>query len=339
MVVSNPTKVGNNVTTTPSVNEGAVSAFNIPKFGTERTIKSFQFSDPIVQINFNETISGIGSFSTNADLGSVTISTGTQTSSGDQLQTKSPIVQTSLKGLSFQQPVTFVGGGVAGNVAFFGFFDGTDGYFIRLNGVNLEFVIVKSSSETVIDSSTWDQAVVEDGLTHLWGIQTKSPASGDFRIYRDGELVHTTIGLGTSAVPFTDKISLPFVMSNQNTTNATNVDCRFSHASIFSEDEQTVRIWDGTRDLLISTDGRMLVQQFGNELMGENFDEPLDTVQRWEQTLVNAATIDSPVNTHTIEFGVTVPATDPVCNSKTGSDATGGAPTTTSTFISPLEVP
>jgi len=302
------------VNTKPSKDNAQVGAFGLPKFSLERTLISYFYTESILQINFIETDIALGRAilppSSAANTGVLTLSTGAAASSGVIEQTKRVHIQPIGKGMLLRLAIHYVDAPVVGNIRIFGMYDGVDGYFIRLNGLVLEFVTSKASVEIVIAASTWDVPVTPDTDIHLWEIQTKSAGSGDFDIFYDKNLVHSIKNVGTSPDRFSDKNDLPLRLSNENTSNTTDILMEIFPTAIFIEGEESVRVTDGLKTLQLSEDRRALVQQFGNVLMGENFDLPLDTVQRWEETLVGGALVDSPSNTHTLVFSVTTGATD-----------------------------
>jgi hypothetical protein len=300
------------VDTKPATDNAAVSAYGLPKVSFEGVQKAIKWSEATLQINFVETQTGSGAMSIAAPNVLVTNS-GAATSSSIAYRSKQPIRQSVTKGLLFRNPLIFPDAGVAGNVREIGLYNpaSQNGWLLRLNGTAFQFVVFNNGVETInSDSSTWDVPFTLDTNLHLYEIQTKSVASGDFDIFIDKILVHTIKNLGVAAGPLSSSTDNPIWIRNENTTNATDVRMNIAPTSILNEGEEQVIVSDGTRNILLNSSRRVLVQGAGSPLMGEKFATPLDTVNRWDPTVVGAAAWTQPVDTYTLFLSTTTAATD-----------------------------
>lgn len=308
-VIVSPLSENGKIPTEYSRETGAVSAYLDQKVANERESKSIKYSDAVLQINFNQTLLGIASFTTSST-GVLSISTGAQASSGLTFLTKSIADQPIGRGILLRMPIQFVDAGVVGNIRSIGLHDGTDGFMIRLNGTALEFVTTKGGVDTVIDSSTWDTPVTPDTDIHLWEIQTKSATLGDYDIYLDKLRVHNIKTLGTASAESSDKDDLPFRIENNNSTNATDINFNVHPTLLIEEGKLAAIITDGERDITINAGRRLNVQSSFAYLMASEFDIALDQVNIWNVTTGGAASFAQPANTYTLELKNTTGATD-----------------------------
>lgn len=306
------------VTTKQSTDNAATSAYALQKVSSETVQKSFKWSESTLQIAFKETIIGSGSMTT-ADPGVLILNSGAASSSGIIYSSKQKITQSVTKGLMYRGVVMFPDAAIAGNIREFGLYDPTsqNGWLLRLNGTTFEFVVFNNGVATITeDASTWDVPYTLDTNLHLYEIQTKSVATGDFDIYIDKTLRHTIRNLGSTASPLSSSIDNPIYLRNENTTNATDVRINIAPISILDEGEEAVKITDGSREVGISEDSRLLTQTFAFPLMQERFDQPLSIgpgpTGRWAETIVGGAAWNQPANSYTLEMSVTTGATDDV---------------------------
>jgi len=308
-VIISPITKGGAIPTEYSQENAAVSAYIEQKVANERDSKSIKYSDAVLQINFVQTLLGIGSFTT-SNTGVLSISTGAQASSGLTFLTKSNADQPIGRGVLLRIPIQFVNAGVAGNIRSIGLHDDTDGFMLRLNGTALEFVTTKGGVDTIIDSSNWDIPVIPDTNIHLWEIQTKSAALGDYDIYLDKIKVHSIRILGTASTESSDKDDLPFRIENNNSTNAADINFNIHPTLLIEEGKSATIITDGEKDITINAGGRMNVQSSFVYLMSSEFDLPLNEVNLWNVTTDGAASFAQPINTYTLELKNTTAAAD-----------------------------
>jgi hypothetical protein len=295
----------------PAREFGAVSAYGLPKFAFERILRDYKFNDALLQISFNQTVSGIGTATTSPPF-SLNITTGAQASSGVVLTTKQNHVHPVGKGLILKVFATFKGGATTNNHRSFGLYNDNNGFFIRLNGTSLEFVTRQNAVDTVVDSSTWDITPTVDDKTHLWYIQSEGSGVGDYEIWYDEQLVHRVNNLGVLTGPQINQTDLPLRIANVNLTNATDVEFEVEGASVATEGEESVRLTDGTNEAVLSQSRRLLTEGFGSPLMEQSMDETIDTVTRWSETIVGAASKSQPADTYTLFLSNTTGATDSI---------------------------
>ena len=315
VIVSPITSDGRIPTQTLSSNESAqVSAYDIPKVTLESVQQAFKYTDVILQINFNETIVGSGSSSTSSP-GVLTVNSGAAITSGVKYTAKSNIVQSVNEGLLFRNPILFADPGVVGNVREIGLYNEItqNGWLLRLNGISLEFVVINNGVETInVDSVNFDVPFSLDTNLHLYEIQTKSAASGDFDIFIDKSLRHSIKNLGSSASLFSSEVDLPVYIRNENTTNNTDVRLDIATTSILNEGEDVVVVSDGLNKISINSANRLDVQSGFSYLMAAEFDVPIDTLNSWNVTTVGAGSFSQPINTYTILLSNTTGATDSI---------------------------
>jgi hypothetical protein len=308
------TKYRQETVTKYSTDNAAVSSFGLPKVSFEGIQKAIKWSQAVLQINFIESITGSASSSISAP-NILQLNSGAASSSAIDYISKFRINQSTTKGLMIRVFVSFPDVGVTGNVRQFGLYDKSNqnGWLLRLNGTSFQFVVVKSGVETLnVDAASWDVPFSLDTNIHLYEVQTKSAASGDFDIYIDKQLRHSIKNTGTSATKFTNNNNNQIYVQNENTTNATDVAINIEPINILNEGENKVVVSDGTRDILINSSRRLLVQAAGSPLMGEKFDKPLDIVNRWLPTLAGAGTYSQPGNDYTLYLSNTTAAAHPL---------------------------
>ncbi|MCW4039988.1 MAG: hypothetical protein NWE83_04445 [Candidatus Bathyarchaeota archaeon] len=290
----------------------ARTAFGLLKTATEGFLQDYRFTQSSVATDFSEITTGIGSY--NVANSRLEISTGAQTNSGIQLTSNFIHNYSPGKGQIVKFSIILLDSGIAGNIREWGLYDDNNGIFIRLNGTQYEIVLRSDGVETVIPAASWngDNTITPDPNGHLWYCQFQWLGVGDFYIYYDGKLVHTINYLGTSTDVSIANPDLPIRFYNSNSTNSTDVNMRVGCASVSTEGLDSLKITDGSKDILFSEDRRLLIQGAGTPLMSQGFDETIDTVSRWTETIVGGATRTQTANTFTMELDVTTAATDSV---------------------------
>jgi hypothetical protein len=310
-VIGHPLNDGRVATDSRPAREfGAVSAFGLPKFVFEKKIRDYKFSDSLLQILFRNESTG-GSFSTGAPFSLITNS-GTTVSQGVKLTTKQPHKHPVGKGIIFKAFTQFGDTGVTGNIRCFGLYNDINGFFIRLNGTTLEFVIRKGGVDTAIDSSTWDVPTTANDKKNLWYVQSEGGGVGDFEIWFNEQLVHRVNNLGVLSSSATDAVDLPLRIQNENSTNTTDVSLVLDGAEVATEGEEAVIVTDGETEISINSARRLNVQAGFSYLMSQDMDQPLDFVNLWLETLAGAGSSNQPANSYTLELIVGTGATDSV---------------------------
>ena len=304
---------------------GAVDAFGLPKVSNERLLTDLQFSESIIQINFDITIASLGSISFPGTQGFL-LSSGAGSLSSIVIQSKQSTKQPTLEGLISRWPIAFVTPEIVGNIRSFGLNDGVDGWMIRLNGTVLEFVQLNGGVETVTPASSWDIPVTVDTNIHLWTIQSKATAAGDYDIwYNEDNLVHTIRSLGNINQPQSGKVNLPVRYENINTTAGTDETMFAPSMTVSAEGQQAVRVTDGQRNVNLNAASRLNVQSSFAYLMDVEFDKPLDTVNIWNVTNSGSASFSQPANTYTLFLSNTTGATDNILIKSKLLNLTSGA--------------
>jgi len=290
-----------------------IDSLGRPKVSNERLIERFEFSQSTIQIGFTETQVGSGLITFPGEAGML-LQSGAATSSSIIIQKITPIKQPILEGIITRIPIQFGTVGDAGNVRSFGLNDSVDGWMIRLNGTSLEFVQLKGSVETITLASNWNIPVVIDQNIHVWTIQQKSAAAGDYDIwFNENTLVLVIRTSGTAAVSSSNKADLPLRFENINTTSSTNHTLFSPAATINAEGQQAVRIVDSeNRGLTINPQRRVNAQVTFGFLFETKFDKTLDEVNLWDVTEIGGASFNQPANSYEVELITTTGATDDV---------------------------
>lgn len=304
---------------------GVVDAFGLPKVSSERLLKDFQFSESVIQINFDVTTVSLGSISFPGTQGFL-LSSGAGSLSSVVIQSKQLVKQPTLEGLISRWPVAFLTPAIVGNIRSFGLNDGVDGWMIRLNGTILEFVQLNEGVETVTPASSWDVPVTPDANIHLWTVQSKATAAGDYDIwYNEDNLVHTIRSLGNINQPQSGKVDLPIRYEDINTTAGTGETMLAPSMTISAEGRQSVKITDGEKDIGLNVANRLNVQSNFSYLMDIEFDDPIDTVNIWDVITSGSGSFSQPANTYTLFLSTTTGATDNILIKSKVLSLTSGA--------------
>jgi hypothetical protein len=295
----------------PAREFGAVSSYGLPKVALERILRQYKFTDALLQIGFAANNTGNGTTTTSPPF-VVDVTSGTTVSTTNTITTKQNHVHPVGKGLIIKAFTQYDNIAATGNRRCFGLYDDNDGFFIELSEGTLKFVTRKGGVDTSIEASTWDTPVTPNTANNLWYIQSEGAGVGDFEIWYNEQLVHRVVNLGNVTSPVINKTDLPFRLENTNTTNTTDVNLKCDGVSIATEGEEGVVVTDGTREILLNSSRRLLVQGAGSPLMGEKFDEPIDTINRWLPTIVGGATWTQPGNDYTLYLDTTTTNGDSV---------------------------
>jgi hypothetical protein len=288
----------------PAREFGAVSSYGLPKVALERILRQYKFTDALLQISFLSNNTGNGTITTSAPF-VVDVTSGTAVSTTNTITTKQNHVHPVGKGLIAKIFTQYDNIAITGNRRCVGLYNDNDGFFIELSEGTLKFVTRKGGVDTAIEASTWDVPITPNVANNLWYIQSEGTGVGDFEIWYNEQL-------GNVIDPVINKTDLPLRLENTNSTNTTDVSLKCGGVSIATEGEEGVVVTDGTREILINSSRRLLVQGAGSPLMGEKFDKALDTVNRWLPTVVGGATWNQPSDTYTLFLDTTTANGDSV---------------------------
>jgi hypothetical protein len=295
----------------PAREFGAVSSYGLPKVALERILRQYKFTDALLQISFAASNTGNGTTTTSPPF-VVDVTSGTTASTTNTITTKLSHTHPVGKGLIIKAFTQYDNIAITGNRRCVGLYNDNDGFFIELSEGTLKFVTRKGGVDTFIEAATWNVPITPNTANNLWYIQSEGAGVGDFEIWYNEKLVHRVNNLGTISSPVINRTDLPLRLENTNSTNTTNVSLKCDGVSIATEGEEGVIVTDGTREILINSSRRLLTQGAGSPLMGEKFDKPLDTTNRWTTTVVGGATFTQPGNDYTLYLDTTTANGDSV---------------------------
>jgi hypothetical protein len=133
------------------------SAFGQLETANQSTLGDYRFNNLAdIADEWTVTETGTGALSIENSKSGALLSTGASGSSKVEMRTIITHQYVSGRGNMYKYSVILRDTGVAGNRREWGFYDGNDGSFLRLNGTQLSWVIVAGGVETVIDAEEWD---------------------------------------------------------------------------------------------------------------------------------------------------------------------------------------
>jgi hypothetical protein len=210
------------------------SAYGLLKTAQENIIGDYRFhSSDFVTEDFDITETGTSSWSLEGE--ALVLSTGASASSEVNLKSKKIHYYQSGRGQLTKISVILDDLGVIGNTREWGYFDNDNGVFFRMNGTTLQLVIRNATIETVIDSTSWDIPITPDQYGHIYYLQFEWLGVGNIYVYYDEQIVHTYNFLGTSTSFSIANPDLPVTVSNENTTNTSDVIMKIGCMSVMTE--------------------------------------------------------------------------------------------------------
>jgi hypothetical protein len=276
------------VETFPGKESGAITSYGVEKSAFERNLNQYKFSLQLIQILFIQSITGSSALTIESP-NTLVLTSGTTASSGAKITSKPRNKHTPTKGLILKTNISWGSVSAVDNERRVGLYDDNNGYFLELKDGFIYFVTRRGGVDTRISSSTWDIPVTPNSAYNLWYIQSQGP-HGDFVIWYNETLVHRVSNLGVISNPSFGSTDLPLRIENTNLTNTTDVTLKVAWTSVSIEGEESLRLTDGEREILLTSDRRLQTQGLGLVLMSQNFDVPIVVPDEWVATQVGGGT-------------------------------------------------
>lgn len=218
-------------------NPAQFSAFGQLKVASDSVVGDYRFDAVSIPRDFDVVTSGTGGYSIEASGTGTKLSTGASGSSKCTFMSKRMHTYIAGRGMMFKNSIILGDAGVAGNVREWGAYDGTDGVFCRLDGTTLLLVVSRGGVEVTLDSSLWDTPVILEaaGNGHLFYFQYEWLGVGPIYLWRDEKIVHAYNFTGTSQEFSMGTPDLPMWLSNENTSNTSDVYLKTGCGSVVME--------------------------------------------------------------------------------------------------------